>query len=148
MHYSTLIVSAFATLSIGAPIVNKRAVFGATTYDAISISGGVAGNALSEADAVLDKLPATPDEADLDFLNEVNQVANDAELAYNDAIAAATGDEAAALEVGKTKNKVLKLEATVLKLTASGDDPAKLEEEKTKLANNVAQGKSRDHLIF
>ena len=78
MHYSTLIVSAFATLSIGAPIVNKRAVFGATTYDAISISGGVAGNALSEADAVLDKLPATPDEADLDFLNEVNQVANDA----------------------------------------------------------------------
>ena len=101
MQFSILMISAFAASSLGLPnIVNKRAVFGATTYDAISISGGTAGNALAEANAILDKLPATPDEADLDFLNQVNQVANDAETdAFNPAIEAATGEEADALSV-------------------------------------------------
>lgn len=104
MQFSLFMISAFAALTIAAPVKNdalkKRAVFGATTYNAISISGGKAGDALAEANAVLDKLPATPDAADLDFLNEVNQVANDAEKeGFNTAIATATGDAADALSV-------------------------------------------------
>jgi len=148
MHFSTVLISTFAALTIAAPTaVQKRAVFGATTYDAISISGGTAGNALAEANAVLDKLPAdlsTVEESDLDFLNSVNQVANDAETdAFNVALESATGEEADALQRGKIKNKVLKLQATVLKLQAQaaqgGGDAAKLAEEETKLANNIAQ---------
>jgi len=102
MQFSIFVVSAFAALAAATPI-QKRAVFSSTTYDAISISGGTAGNALDEANAVLNKLPAdlsTVEKADLDFLNQVNQVANDAEKeAFNPAIAAATGAEADALAV-------------------------------------------------
>jgi hypothetical protein len=106
--------------------------------------------------------------ADQDFLNTVNQVANDAETeAFNPAIAAATGAAADALQVsspcgvygvpvrrdmtnvcgqaGKIKNKVLKLMATVIKLEAQqaqGADVAeKLAAETTKLDNNIATDK-------
>lgn len=98
-------ISAFAALTIAAPSasIKKRAVFGATTYDAISISGGVAGKALAEANAILNKLPAdlkTAEKSDLTFLNEVNQAANDAEVeAFNAALEGASGEEAAALQV-------------------------------------------------
>jgi hypothetical protein len=104
MQFSILLVSAFAALSLAAPAqIKKRAVFGATTYDDISISGGVAGKALDEANAVLNKLPSdlsTAEKSDLTFLNEVNQVANDAEVeAFNKALEGATGDEKAAIQV-------------------------------------------------
>ncbi len=104
MQFSVLLITAFATLSLASPApIEKRAVFGATTYDAISISGGTAGNALAEANAVLDKLPAdlsTVEKSDLDFLNQVNQVANKAEVeAFNVALQGATGEEAAAIQV-------------------------------------------------
>lgn len=104
MQFSVLLISAFTALSLAAPApIKKRAVFGATTYDEISISGGSAGNALEEANAVLDKLPAdlsTVEKSDLDFLNQVNQVANDAEVeAFNAALEGATGEEAAAIQV-------------------------------------------------
>ena len=82
------------------------------------------------------------DQADIDFLNEVNQVGNDAEKVFNEEIAAATGDAKAALEVGKTKNKVFKLTGTILKLqiqAAQGQDTsAKLAAEEKKLNNNIA----------
>lgn len=57
---------------------------------------------------MLDKLPATPDAADLKFLNTVNQVANDAETdAFNVAIAAASGEEAEALQVCNESESML-----------------------------------------
>ena len=146
MKFSLFSTVSFAALSLAAPL-SKRAVFTTTTYDDLSISGGVAGNAEQEA---LDKLSGLPDdlstveEADLDFLNSVNQIANDAETdAFNPAIEAADGEEADALQRGKIKNKVLKLTATMLKLqaqAAQGQDVAeKMAAEQKKLDNNIAQ---------
>ncbi|KAI0905735.1 hypothetical protein F4823DRAFT_609756 [Ustulina deusta] len=128
--------------------VAQAGVFSQQTYDDISISGGVAGNAQNEALAVFSALDqndlANVDEDDLDFLNSVNQIANDAETdAFNPAIDDASGDEADALQRGKIKNKVLKLTAAVLKLqaqAAQGEDVQdKLDEEQTKLNNNIQQ---------
>ncbi|KAF4974547.1 hypothetical protein FZEAL_8571 [Fusarium zealandicum] len=145
MRFS-LFTLAFATAALAAPL-SKRAVFSSTTYDDLSISGGTAGNAQQEALDKLGGLPAdlaTVEEADVDFLNSVNQVANDVEKeAFNTAIEAASGEEADALQRGKIKNKVLKLTATMLKLQvqqAQGEDvAAQLEEENTKLQNNISQ---------
>lgn len=125
-----------------------------TTYDAISISGGQAGNAEQEALNVFSALdlnnPGNIDAADIEFLGAVNDVANDAETeAFNPAIEAADGAEATALQVrtfqtvvldyvgmgktdcslqnGKIKNKVLKLMATKIELEAKqaqGEDVA------------------------
>ncbi|KAF2645583.1 hypothetical protein P280DRAFT_366186, partial [Massarina eburnea CBS 473.64] len=159
LFYLTAIVAAF-------PVEKRQgaaAIFATTTYDEISISGGTAGNGEAEALAVFSALdsadPATLSKDDLDFLNEVNQVANDAETdAFNPAVEAATGAEADALQVrrfhlstpwcvcaGKIKNKILKLEATVLKLQAQqaqGEDVAtKLADEQKKLDNNIATDK-------
>ncbi|CAM1509610.1 Fc.00g033490.m01.CDS01 [Cosmosporella sp. VM-42] len=145
MKFSAL-AFAFAVVSSAAPF-SKRAVFSTSSYNDLSISGGVAGNAAQEA---LDKLSGLPDDltlvekSDLDFLNSVNQIANDAEEeAFNPAIDAASGDEADALQRGKIKNKVLKLTATVLKLQAQqaqGEDVSeKLDTESAKLQNNIAQ---------
>ena len=100
-----LFAAAFAALSLAAPTpLGKRAVFSTSTYDELSISGGVAGNAKQEALDVLSGLPtdlSSVEEADLDFLNSVNQIANDAEKeAFNTAIEAASDDdEADALQV-------------------------------------------------
>lgn len=105
MQLSTLLTLALATLSIAAPtsIQARAAVLGTKTYDALSISGGKAGNAEAEA---LAKLPidttdlAAVDAADIAFLGDVNDIANDAETdAFNVAIAAATGDAKVALQV-------------------------------------------------
>ena len=103
-------ILALGALSIAAPTPDRRAlvaraaVLKDTTYNAISISGGKAGNAKAEATAVFSALdlknPGNIDPADLNFLNQVNQVANDAETdVFNPAIEAATGDEKTALEV-------------------------------------------------
>ncbi|KAI1420087.1 small secreted protein [Xylaria sp. FL1777] len=128
--------------------VVQAGVFSQETYNDISISGGVAGNAQNEALDVFSALDlndlANVDKDDLDFLNSVNQIANDAETeAFNPAIEAASGEEADALQRGKIKNKVLKLTAAVLKLqaqVAQGEDVQdKLDEEQTKLDNNIQQ---------
>ncbi|WQF79458.1 hypothetical protein CDEST_04472 [Colletotrichum destructivum] len=144
----SLIAVGFAALAAAAPLGARQAnVFSTQTFNDLSISGGTAGNAEQEA---LDKLSGLPtdltqvSEADLDFLNSVNQIANGAEKeAFNPAIEAATGEEAAALERGKTKNKVLKLTATMLKLQAQQaqgkDVAAKMAEEQKKLDNNIAK---------
>ncbi|KAG9194502.1 hypothetical protein G6011_04537 [Alternaria panax] len=157
MYFQSLAVLSLAAFSVAAPTYNKRAVVARqsgpvladTTYNDISIAGGQAGNAQAEAMAVFSALdlqnPENIDAADLTFLNEVNQVANDAEKeAFNPAVEAATGDEADQIQNGKIKNKVLKLMATVIKLQAQqaqGDDSVadKLAEEMTKLNNNIEQ---------
>ncbi|KAF9766329.1 hypothetical protein IL306_001284 [Fusarium sp. DS 682] len=138
----------FAVTAIASPI-SKRAVFSQSTYDDLSISGGTAGNAQQEALQKLGGLPtdlSTVEKSDLDFLDSVNQIANDAETdAFNPAIEAASGETADALQRGKIKNKVLKLTATILKLEAQqaqGEDVAdKLVEENKKLQNNISQDK-------
>ncbi|KAH7174793.1 uncharacterized protein B0J16DRAFT_388626 [Fusarium flagelliforme] len=145
MKFTSILLGLAATV-IAAPL-SKRAVFSQSSYDNLSISGGTAGNAQQEALQKLGGLPndlSTVEKSDLDFLNSVNQIANDAETdAFNPAIKAASGEEADALQRGKIKNKVLKLTATILKLEAQkaqGDDvDEKLEEENKKLQNNIAQ---------
>jgi len=62
---------------------------------------------------------------------------------FNDAIAAASGTAATALQVGKIKNKVLKLKLEVLGLQIDQaqkgtDNTAKIAAEQTKLNNNIA----------
>lgn len=75
-----------------------------TTYNAISISGGTAGNAEQEALDAFAGLNLNDmtnvNAADIKFLGAVNNVANDAETeGFNKAIEAATGAEADALSV-------------------------------------------------
>ncbi|KAF3044917.1 hypothetical protein E8E11_005525 [Didymella keratinophila] len=153
MHFQLTTIAALAAFTSALPTLKVRQsgpVLASTTYDAISISGGQAGNAEAEALAVFSALdlnnPGNIDAADIDFLGQVNDVANDAETeAFNPAIEAATGAEADALAAGKIKNKVLKLMATKIELEAKqaqGEDvAAKLEEELTKLNNNIATDK-------
>ncbi|KAI0158340.1 small secreted protein [Xylariaceae sp. FL1272] len=140
MRFTLALIAASAAFT-------QAAVFSQQTYNDLSISGGTAGNAAEEAAALFSDLDQNDlenvDQADIDFLNSVNQIANDAETeAFNPAIEAADGDEADALQRGKIKNKVLKLTAAVLKLQiqqAQGEDVADdLEEEQTKLDGNIA----------
>ncbi|RMZ72534.1 small secreted [Pyrenophora seminiperda CCB06] len=157
MYFHSIAILSLAAFSFAAPTPNNKrtiearqggaAVLADTTYNAISIAGGVAGNAKAEAAAVFKALDLTNlkniASADLTFLNTVNQVANDAEKqVFNPAVDAATGDKAAQIQNGKIKNKVLKLTATVLKLQAQqaqGQDvAATLAEETKKFNNNVA----------
>ncbi|OIW32890.1 hypothetical protein CONLIGDRAFT_640059 [Coniochaeta ligniaria NRRL 30616] len=144
-----LFAAAFAALTLAAPApLGKRAVFTTKTYDELSISGGVAGNAKQEALDVLSGLPddlSTVEKADLDFLNSVNQIANKAETeVFNPAIEAATdGDEADALQVpGQGQEQGLEAHSHGLKLqaqAAQGQDVAsKLAKEQTKLDKNIA----------
>lgn len=143
-----------ATLAFAAP-TNRRSirprqsgpVLASTTFNDISIAAGAAGNGKAEALAVFSALdlanPKNIDEADIDFLGQVNDVANDAETdVFNPAIEAADGAQAESLQAGKIKNKILKLTATKIELEAKlaqGEDVGdKLEEELTKLNNNIA----------
>lgn len=158
MYFSTITLLSFAATTFSLPTPASHSllarqngpVLASTTYNAISISGGQAGNAEAEALAVFSALdlsnPANIDPADIKFLAEVNNVANDAEKeAFNPAVEAATGDEAAQIQNGKIKNKVLKLMATKIQLEAKmaqGEDVAeKLAEETTKLNNNIKTDK-------
>ncbi|KAM5349684.1 hypothetical protein ACJ41O_006189 [Fusarium nematophilum] len=146
MKFSLLTLGFAAASAVAGPLA-RRAVFTTSSYDDLSISGGTAGNAAQEALDVLGGLPddlTTVEESDIDFLDSVNGIANDAETeAFNPAIEAASGEEADALQRGKIKNKVLKLTATILKLQiqqAQGEDVTeKLDEENTKLQNNISQ---------
>ncbi|KAF3003491.1 hypothetical protein E8E13_004376 [Curvularia kusanoi] len=149
MHIHLTALAALATLTSALPTLTSRqsaAVLTPTTYNAISISGGQAGNAAAEALAVFSALdlnnPASISQSDITFLDRVNKAANLAETqAFNPAIAAASGAAADALAAGKTKNKVLKLTATKIQLEAKmaqGEDvAAKLAEELKKLDTNV-----------
>ncbi|KAI1135936.1 hypothetical protein F5Y05DRAFT_118905 [Hypoxylon sp. FL0543] len=141
MRFSIALIAASAAVA-------RAGVFTQQTYNDISISGGVAGNAEQEALAVFSALDpnnlAAADDDDIEFLKSVNSICNDAEdEAFNPAIDAASGDAADALQRGKIKNKVLKLEATILRLKiqqAQGDDVADdMAAEQKKLDNNIQQ---------
>lgn len=108
MLFNSITILSLAALSIAAPTpkIKRQSgpVLADTTYDAISISGGTAGNAEAEALAVFSALdlqnPENIDPADLKFLGAVNDVANQAEVgAFNTAVDAATGDEATQIQV-------------------------------------------------
>ena len=155
MRFSIVIATGFAATALAAPssikdVLRKRqqSAFQQQSYDDISISGGVAGNAEAEALEVFSALDfdnlAAATEADIDFLKSVNSICNDAEKeAFNTAIDDAEGEEADALQRGKIKNKVLKLEATMIRLMieqAQGEDVAdKIDAELKKLNNNIQQ---------
>jgi len=169
-----VILFAFFTAALAAPVVERRAnapVFKKQTYNQLSISGGKAGNAQAQALAKFSALNLNDAKnvakADLNFLNSVNQIANQAETqAFNTAIDKATGTAKTALQVrslfsvcdicfcwlctrpqnGKIQNKVLKLTATILKLKvqqAQGQNVAdQLAKEQAKLDNNIKLDKA------
>ncbi|KAF4636964.1 hypothetical protein G7Y89_g1102 [Cudoniella acicularis] len=133
--------STTATAATGGNVLTSQ------TYNAISISGGTAGNAKAEADALFSAIDtnnlAAVSAADLKIIKNTHDVAENAEVqAFNPVIAAASGTTATDLQNGKIKNKVLKLTATVLSLqiqAAQGTDTsAKLTAEQTKLDKNIA----------
>ncbi|POS71199.1 hypothetical protein DHEL01_v210403 [Diaporthe helianthi] len=132
---------------------HKRAgVLTKQSYADFQVSDGVGGNALAEVQA---KFPidendlANVDPADAQIISDARKVAESAEVdtgGFNDAIAAASGSDADALQVGKIKNKVLKLKLEVLDLQikqAQGgkDNTAKIAQEQKKLDNNIATDK-------
>lgn len=138
-----------------APVALKPRAFELLDYADFQISDGVGGQAAAEANAVfVDPFDgvdlATVDSQTLDDMQTMREAAESAETAdFNPAIAAASGAAADALQVGKIKNKVLKLtgEVQVLNIKiaqaqASGDDTSDLEdsltEEQTKLNTNIA----------
>jgi hypothetical protein len=107
MRFQLSTIVAFAALATALPTglqTRQAAALADTTYDAISISGGQAGNAEQEALKVFAALntndPASVSQADIKFLNNVNKAANKAETdAFNPAIEAATGAAKDALAV-------------------------------------------------
>ncbi|TQS34407.1 hypothetical protein Golomagni_05211 [Golovinomyces magnicellulatus] len=116
-------------------------------YNDIQISGGVAGNAKEEAEAIFKGIDrnnlAALSKEDLKAIQSVHDVAEQAEKdAFNPAIENATAEEKDALKIGKTKNKVFKITATILRLEgekAQGKDvSAEIAKEKAKLDKNVA----------
>ncbi|KAK7035222.1 hypothetical protein VNI00_011989 [Paramarasmius palmivorus] len=162
--FIALAISSLAAAVCGAPIPDSKAIaarqvnFKEQSYAQFQISDGVGGNAEAEANAVfVDPFKgvdlATIDDATLTALKNMRSAAEDAETElFNPAIDAASGADADALQVGKIKNKVLKLTglSQVLKIQiaqaeASGDDTAdledKLSEEQGKLTKNIATDK-------
>ena len=111
MLFQTITIFSLTALSAALPYSKRTLkarqsgpVLADTTYNAISISGGTAGNAEQEALDVFSALDlnnlANIDEADIAFLNSVNKAANGAETGvFNSAIEAATGAEKNALAV-------------------------------------------------
>ena len=112
----------------------------APSYSQFQISDGVGGNAQAEADAVFVTPLAGLDLASLDGsvaenMNTMREAAESAETDdFDPQIEAASGAAADALQVGKIKNKVLKLtgevqvlQIKIAKAKASGDDTSDLE---------------------
>lgn len=155
MQFSTILAALSATCALSAPLtsqIEKRGVFSVQTFNDMSISGGVAGNAEAEALAKFSNLNmnnlASADQADISFIQSVNAICNQAEVqAYVPAIAAARGEARAALQRGMTKNKVLKIVAQILRLRidqAQGQDTAaQIAAEQVKLDNNNKQDKAQ-----
>ncbi|KAF2450338.1 hypothetical protein P171DRAFT_450960 [Karstenula rhodostoma CBS 690.94] len=148
---SSTIISALLATTLAAPTpLAKRAVLTAQSYADFQVSDGVAGNALAEVQA---KFPidttdlSAIDPADAKIISDARQTAESAETdGFNPAIESASGDAATALQNGKIKNKVLKLQLEVLDLGISAaqsgkDNSAKIAQEQKKLDNNVATDK-------
>lgn len=154
-----LVPTAMAAMVAAAPIRFHPRAFALQDYSAFQISDGVAGNAEAEAAAVFVTPFAGLDLASISNVDasNVETMRKAAEAAetdqFNPAIEAASGADADALKVGKTKNKVLKLSAEVqvlkiklAKAQATGGSTAdiqkKLSEEQTKLNKNIATDKA------
>ncbi|ETI26283.1 hypothetical protein G647_03060 [Cladophialophora carrionii CBS 160.54] len=151
MRFSTTtVLFALVALSAAGPVGLKKKQAGVLTarpYSQFQISDGVAGNALAEVNAMfpIDTSDlASVSEDDLQIIKDARETAEDAETGtggFNDELDAASGDTTA-LQNGKIKNKVLKLQLEVLALqieAAQGDaDQDKIDEEMTKLNNNIA----------
>jgi len=159
MRSSWIIALAGACLqfSLAAPI-EKRA-FALKDYADFQISDGKGGTAEQEANAVfVDPFKgvdlATVSSTDLDNVETMREAAENAETEdFNPQIEAASGADADALNVGKIKNKVLKLTGEVQALNiqlaqekAAGDDTSdtesKISEEQTKLTKNIQLDKA------
>ncbi|EXJ87095.1 hypothetical protein A1O3_04053 [Capronia epimyces CBS 606.96] len=155
MYFSpATILLGLVALSAAGPVGTKTRVKRALTarpYSEFQVSDGVAGNALAEVNA---QFPidtsdlASVSASDLQIIQDARVTAEDAETGtggFNDEIAAAGDADTTALQNGKIKNKVLKLQLEVLALqiqAAQGDaDQAKIDEETTKLNNNIALDK-------
>ncbi|KAK9422010.1 putative Small secreted protein [Seiridium unicorne] len=140
----SLAASAFAAPTGDASQKQKRALT-FQTYNNFQISDGTAGNALAEAQAAfpVDADLANVSAGDLAIIQAARETAEAAETdGFNDAVDAASGDAATALQNGKIKNKVLKLylETTGLQIQqAQGDDNQDdIDAEQTKLNTNIA----------
>ena len=161
MHVSsaTFFLSILA-LSTAAPILTVQ------PYSEFQISDGVAGNALAEVNA---KFPvcesifevsntdkeqidtsdlASVSASDLQIIQNARLTAEAAETGtggFDDEIAAAGSADTTALQNGKIKNKVLKLQLEVLGLqiqAAQGNaDQSQIDAETTKLNTNIALDK-------
>ncbi|KAK4944558.1 hypothetical protein LTR10_015992 [Elasticomyces elasticus] len=149
---ATILLGLFALSSAGPVVRSKRAgVLTAKPYSEFQISDGVAGNALAEVNA---NFPIDTSDlagvaaSDLEIIQNARVTAEDAETStggFDDELAdAADGTNSTALQNGKIKNKVLKLQLEVLGLqiqAAQGDSDAsqdKIDEETTKLNSNIA----------
>ncbi|KAG5653136.1 hypothetical protein H0H81_002128 [Sphagnurus paluster] len=159
--FASLFVSLVSAAPLPAAIEARAGAFKLQNYAQFQISGGVAGKAAAEANAVFVGMLSSykshlgcphrfPDPFNgVNLATVGDQVAKDVETMrqaaeaaetdkFNPAIKAATGAKAAALQVGKIKNKVLKLtgECQVLRIKiaqaeAAGKDSSSL---KAKLA--------------
>ncbi|KAF7551617.1 hypothetical protein G7Z17_g4870 [Cylindrodendrum hubeiense] len=141
-----------AASTIASPSRKRADLLQVQDYAQFQISDGVAGNALEEVAA---KFPVDEFRAnlagvsanDLAILKAARETAEAAEAdegGFNDAIdqVGENSDDGIALQTGKIKNKVLKLELQVLalqiELAQGNGDQAKIDEEQTKLDKNVA----------
>lgn len=140
----SLAASTFAAPIDSAPLDKRALTF--RKYNTFQISGGVGGNALAETNQAFPvdmSNPGAVSKADLAVLVAARQTAENAETAFNSAVAAASGAAAQALDVGKTKNKVLKLRTfemlvQVQQARGSTDKDAQLADIQKKLAANVS----------
>lgn len=156
MHFTsaTLLLGLLA-LTSASPLHRSHrrqaAVLQSQTYSQFQVSDGVAGSALDEVNAAFPVAaldPATISEEDIQRLKDARVIAEDAEVGtggFNEQIDAAdaAGEDTTALQNGKIKNKVLKLQlqVLVLEIQAAQGNPndAKLQEQLTKLNNNIQQ---------
>ncbi|KAJ7216346.1 hypothetical protein GGX14DRAFT_561921 [Mycena pura] len=153
-RFALLALLAPTLAAVAAPISNRAFSFALQSYAQFQISGGVGGNAAAQANAVfVDPFPAdltTVDATSLDNLGTMREAAESAETdEFDPQIDAASGAAADALQVGKIKNKVLKLTGEVQQIkikiaqaAAAGASTAaleaSLEAEQTKLTTNIA----------
>ncbi|WVQ81094.1 hypothetical protein IAT38_003216 [Cryptococcus sp. DSM 104549] len=152
--FARYLLALLPLLAVASAMPSKRAAcpaFALQDYADFQISGGVGGNAQAEANAVfVDPFNgcdlSTVDATSLKNIQTMREAAESAETdQFNGAIDAASGDELAALKVGKSKNKVLKLtgeiQALQIKAAQGSDETSSIAAEQTKLDTNVAADK-------
>ncbi|SPQ18159.1 9d797eeb-4aa2-4bf2-87c4-a7afad22ca17 [Thermothielavioides terrestris] len=142
MYLKGALLFSLLASSLAAPTANgdrkvKRGVLTVQDYSEFQVSDGVAGNALAEVNA---KFPidqsdlASVDAQDLAIIKAARETAEAAETdegGFNDAIKAAGGTSTAAgkaLQNGKIKNKVLKLQLEIAEEQKKLDTNIKLDQ--------------------